>query len=84
MVVEIFFNREQARLQHERVERRFRQQQIDDSKMPPYDAVRRYLGPAGAYVKSEANGWVVVGCVLTKEAPAIEEAKDAADQPTSE
>jgi hypothetical protein len=43
-----------------------REQQIDGSKMPEFDAVRRYLGPAGVYVRSEDNGWFVAGCLLTK------------------
>jgi hypothetical protein len=45
-----------------------RQQQIDGSKMPDYDAVRRYLGPGGIYARQETEGWLVVGCLLTKEA----------------
>ncbi len=44
-----------------------REQQIDGSKMPDFDAVRRYLGPAGVYVRSEADGWYVTGCLLKKE-----------------
>ena len=31
------------------------------------DAVRRYLGPAGVYVRSEDNGWYVAGCLLSKD-----------------
>ncbi len=45
-----------------------REQEIDGTKMPEYDAVRRYLGPAGLYVRSEDDGWFVVGCLLSKEA----------------
>ena len=44
-----------------------REQQIDGSKMPEFDAVRRYLGPAGVYVRSEDNGWYVAGCLLSKD-----------------
>ncbi len=44
-----------------------REQQIDGSKMPEFDAVRRYLGPAGVYVHSEDNGWFVAGCLLSKD-----------------
>ncbi len=44
-----------------------REQQIDGSKMPEFDAVRRYLGPAGMYVQSEENGWFMAGCLLSKE-----------------
>ncbi len=44
-----------------------REQQIDGSKMPEFDAVRRYLGPSGMCVTSEENGWYMVGCLLSKE-----------------
>lgn len=46
-----------------------REQQIDGTKMPPFDAVRRYLGPAGMYVQSENTGWFVTGCLLSKGTP---------------
>ncbi len=46
-----------------------REQQIDGSKMPEFDAVRRYLGPSGVFVQSEANGWYMAGCLLSKELP---------------
>ncbi len=46
-----------------------REQQIDGSKMPDFDAVRRYLGPAGVYVRSEDDGWFIAGCLLSKDAP---------------
>jgi len=45
-----------------------REQQIDGSKMPDFDVVRRYLGPSGLYVRSEEAGWYVAGCLLSKEA----------------
>ena len=44
-----------------------REQQIDGSKMPDFDAVRRYLGPSGMYAQSEADGWYLAGCLLSKE-----------------
>lgn len=43
-----------------------REQQLDGGKLPPFDAVRRYLGPAGFFSRSEADGWTIVGCLLTK------------------
>ncbi len=43
-----------------------RKQEIDGTKMPEYDAVRKYLGPAGFYVISEDDGWRVTGCLLKK------------------
>jgi hypothetical protein len=45
-----------------------REQQIDGSRMPEFEVVRRYLGPAGGYVKAEENGWYSAGCLLSKEA----------------
>jgi hypothetical protein len=44
-----------------------REQQIDGSKMPEFDAVRRYLGPAGLFVRSDEDGWFTAGCMLTKD-----------------
>jgi hypothetical protein len=45
-----------------------REQELDASKLPDYQAVRRYLGPAGFFVKTEPNedGWYVVGTLLRK------------------
>jgi len=48
-------------------EETLREQQIDGSRMPDYQAVRRYLGPTGFYVRTVDEGWVVSGCLLTKE-----------------
>ena len=44
-----------------------RPQRIDGSKLPDYDMVRRYLGPAGMTMTSEATGWLLTGFTLTKE-----------------
>ena len=30
--------------------------------------MKKYLGPTGAYVQSEDDGWYVVGCLLKKDA----------------
>jgi hypothetical protein len=46
-----------------------RPQRIDGSKLPDFEMVRRYLGPAGLTVKSEKNGWFATGLLLNKEAP---------------
>lgn len=43
-----------------------RKQQIDGSKMPDYQMVRRYLGPGGAYVRTQEDGWYLEGCLLKK------------------
>ena len=45
-----------------------RTQRIDGSKLPEYDMVRRYLGPAGMTMTTEADGWFLTGFTLTKEA----------------
>ena len=44
-----------------------RPQRIDGSKLPDYDLVRRYLGPAGMTATTEANGWMLTGFTLVKE-----------------
>ncbi len=44
-----------------------RQQEIDGSKMPDYDVVRRNLGPSGMIVTSENDGWFFKGFMLKKE-----------------
>lgn len=44
-----------------------RQQQIDGEKLPEYQVVRRYLGPAGIYVHSADDGWMVTGVMLSKD-----------------
>jgi hypothetical protein len=44
-----------------------RQQKIDGQKLPDYDVVRRYLGPAGTAVSSERDGWFFKGFTLSKE-----------------
>jgi len=49
-----------------------RRQRIDGSKLPDYDAVRRYLGPAGVTVTTEDDGWFVSGFSLSKENAAAE------------
>jgi hypothetical protein len=40
---------------------------IDGSKLPPFESVRHYFGPAGVFVHSEDDGWSVGG-VLLKQA----------------
>jgi hypothetical protein len=43
-----------------------RHQRIDGSKMPDFETVRRYFGPAGMSLVSEENGWMVTGISLGK------------------
>lgn len=47
-----------------------RSQQIDGSKLPPFETMEKYLGPAGAFVESVEDGWLMVGCLLKKVAGA--------------
>jgi hypothetical protein len=39
--------------------------------MPAFEAVQKYLGPAGSYLHTEGDGWILVGCLLKKEAKPI-------------
>lgn len=43
-----------------------RKPSLDGSKLPEYSVVKRYLGPAGAFVTSEENGWLIIGFSLSK------------------
>lgn len=43
-----------------------RKQQVPNKNMPPYDMVRRALGPAGAVMTSEPTGWFLKGFDLKK------------------
>lgn len=45
-----------------------RKQEIDGSKLPEFDFVRRHLGTAGGFALSEENGWFLKGFMLSKEA----------------
>ena len=46
-----------------------REQRIDGRQLPDFEMVRRYFGPAGTFVRSEDDGWFVVGATLSKIAP---------------
>jgi hypothetical protein len=43
-----------------------RKQEIDGSKLPNFDLVKKYLGPGGLFVQTEENGWWLVGGLLKK------------------
>ena len=45
-----------------------RKQEVDGSKLPEFDFVRRHLGTAGGFAVSEENGWFLKGFMLSKEA----------------
>jgi hypothetical protein len=44
-----------------------RTQRLDGSKLPDFEAVRRYFGPAGVTINSEENGWFLTGFTLNKQ-----------------
>ena len=60
-------------------------QKIDGSKLPDYQVVRRYLGPAGFKATTEADGWFLKGFTLSKNAEtgASEPKKPAAEKPSA-
>jgi hypothetical protein len=45
-----------------------RKQKIDATQLPDYQVIRRHLGPGGVFVRTEQNGWMVIGCGLSKRA----------------
>ena len=45
-----------------------RDQEVDGSKLPEFDFVRRHLGTAGGFGLSEEEGWFMKGFMLSKEA----------------
>lgn len=47
-----------------------RKQRLDGSALPSFETVRRYFGPAGRVLRSDADGWLLTGALLHKEAPA--------------
>lgn len=44
-----------------------RKQAIDGSKLPEFEFVRRYLGPAGMVVETLPDGWMLTGVTLSKQ-----------------
>jgi hypothetical protein len=53
----------------ERDDGELREQRIDGSSLPSFEAVRRYFGPHGRITRSDPDGWLITGVVLNKEAP---------------
>jgi hypothetical protein len=45
-----------------------RKQRLDGSRLPSFEAVRRYFGPSGRVLRSEQDGWFLSGAMLNKEA----------------
>ena len=66
-----------------REEGALRQQEIDGSKLPEFDLVKKYLGPGGLYAHTEEDGWWIVGCLLTKKADAGQPDKGNANEERS-
>jgi len=44
-----------------------RKQEIDGKKLPEWAKIAGYFGPAGTYVQSEDEGWLIKGCLLKHE-----------------
>lgn len=40
---------------------------IDGSKLPPFEQIRPFLGPAGMSMETVADGWLIRGCLLRKQ-----------------
>jgi hypothetical protein len=59
--------------EEERDDGTIRKQRIDGSRLPEFDAVEQYLGPAGRAIRSEKDGWFVTVAVLNKgQEPRVE------------
>ncbi len=43
-----------------------RQRQLDGSKLPEYSEVKKYFGPAGSFITSQDDGWLLTGFTLEK------------------
>ncbi len=54
-----------------------RPQKIDGSRLPSFEMVRRYFGPARLEVHNQPDGWLITGVLLNKEAPLQVAAKPA-------
>lgn len=44
-----------------------RKQKVDASKLPPFDEVEQYFGPAGLIISPEKDGWFIVGAMLSAD-----------------
>ena len=61
-----------------------RKQKIDGRMLPAFDTISHYFGPAGTYVTSETNGWLIVGCTLDNRlVPAAGNAEGVVRQPAA-
>jgi hypothetical protein len=55
-----------------------REQKINGAQMPEYDAVRRYFGPAGCFLRTEDDGWYATGVLLNKQANYLDSSQSPA------
>lgn len=53
-----------------------RKPRLDGSKLPEYQRVQKFFGPAGSFATSEANGWYLVGFMLDSQKPIANKADD--------
>lgn len=53
-----------------------RKPRLDGSKLPEYQQVRKFFGPAGSFATSETNGWYLVGFMLGSQKPIAVKADD--------
>lgn len=53
-----------------------RKPRLDGSKLPEYQQVRKFFGPAGSFAASESNGWYLVGFMLGSQKPIAVKADD--------
>lgn len=44
-----------------------REQKIDARTLPSFEMVRRYFSPSGTLIRSEEDGWLIVGAMLSKQ-----------------
>lgn len=63
---ESFFGRLLNRVFEDDGSTEVRKAEFRGDKLPDFQVVRRYLGPAGVTVQSEADGWSVSGALLAK------------------
>ena len=54
-----------------------RDQRIPGQRLPEFDKIRHYFGPAGIYMLSEDQGWYICGCILPPQADETGEPDDA-------
>ena len=63
-----------------------RKAEFDASKLPEFQVVRRYLGPSGAYMRTDPDGWFIVGYLMTRQnaTPAVLTAEESSSKAASE